>query len=195
MAILLALLLLTVAPAASQSHLGPTAKVTSPLVNIANSRTSERELVNSIGQLGPIKEPADFWTRIASDSRYSLAHRRHAVFQLFSRHVPAKSKLSALAVKLNGAPWLQPDSIQKMGGLSGPWPFDPGENDSVFRFYILSPQPPYWVIYLHLSDTITADEMLSLVHGKKVSQRVRDVVILHVLYSPSLNKLYGKSEQ
>ena len=170
---------------------GPGAAVTSPYTTIANPRASEQELTDAIRQLGRYREPASFWARIAADEHYSRAHRRHAVFQLFHRHVPAHSTLGQLARTLHGAAWLQPDNMQKMGGLSGAWPFDPGENDSVFRFYVLCPRPPYWVVYLHLSDDVPKTDMLRVFHREKVAERVRDTVILHVLFSPRLEELYG----
>jgi hypothetical protein len=161
----LLVLVLTAALATSPPQVGPSATITSPLANIADRCSSEREIVSSIGQLGTVTESVAFWRQIAADARYSKAHRRHAIFQLFSRHVPEKTTLSDLAVKLHGAPWLQAANIQKMAGLSGPWPFDPGENDSVFCFYTLSPQPPYWIISLHLSNDINQEDMVRLVHG------------------------------
>src|SRR5262249_11642976 len=78
-----------------------------PLRTITDSKSSNDEWNKAIHKLDKPPEPPKIWTDIANDSKYPLERRREALFKLFERHVPPRTKLSALGELLAGAKWLE----------------------------------------------------------------------------------------
>jgi hypothetical protein len=141
-------------------------------------------------ELGPVVEPASFWNRIASSSEYSVSHRRHAVFQLFSRHVKPPITLGELSKRMDGARWLKDEEIQQMGFLSGTWPESFEYPGSVFRLFVLyNARGTNWCIALKVSEDIETEDFIRLVRGKPVEERVRSARITAIrLSSPGKGK-------
>ena len=166
--------------------------VQSALSIIQDKTATEDDVVDAIRELDSAKESASLWGRIAADSAYSTRHRQHAVFQLFACHVRIGTTLGNLAEKLDGAQWLGEHDIERPRFLSGAWSFDPTDNGSVFRLNVLSTGPPYWVIWLDVSQDIEEQDMIDLIQGKKVRQQVKDALILHMMFSPTLEAVYRK---
>lgn len=81
---------------------------------ICDKSSSEGDLLEAVAHLGRVTEPSSFWTKIANDASYRLAHRRLAVFALFRRHCFADTAKS-LGAKLKPAHWLRDEDITQCG--------------------------------------------------------------------------------
>jgi hypothetical protein len=163
-----------------------------PLLSvIAKKDLPEKELISAIKHLGPVTEPASFWNGIASNATYSPNHRRHAVFQLFKRHITSDLTLSEFGKRLEGATWLEDKNIDQMGFLSGQWEMEYTGDDSIFRLYILSHPPSNWIIIIKISPEMTRAQLIKVIRGEAVGQGIKNGKVRQIQFSPSLDRLYG----
>lgn len=159
----------------------------SPIEVIADKRRDEGELVEAIQNLGPVNEPPGFWTDIAEDESYGRLHRRHAVFQLFHRHVAPGMTLSQLALILRRPSWLTDEQITAVEDLGGHIPVGLTFDNTVLVLDVLpgpAPKPDRWLIYLSVRGQVAPEDFQRLLRGGAVDQAVSEAAILEVGFSP-----------
>src|SRR5262249_22025243 len=125
-------------------------------------------------------EPPKIWTDIANDSKYPLERRREALFKLFERHVPPRTKLSALGELLAGAKWLENRDMTFEFAPSGLIPLNE-TNEATFGMEILPKREQRdvsWTIYLRTSIKVEPRDILKALRGEKISSAVAEVTVL-----------------
>jgi hypothetical protein len=158
----------------------------SPLDLIANKNIDDGQLMSAIRALGRTTEPPYFWTNIANNKEYRLAHRRHAIFQLFSRHVRPKKKLSDVALVLKEPNWLEDRDLAIIEDLAGHIPVQLTSHNTVFVIYVLPELRPSdrFMVFLSVSGNIERNEFLRLLRGEEVDQTTKDSWVIEIGFIP-----------
>jgi hypothetical protein len=125
-------------------------------------------------EVGPVKEPASFWVKIANDSSYSIECRRTCVFELFRRHVRAGMSLSEVAERLEQANWLPDNWIYDKGAGTGYMPVRFVLGDSVFAIGVLPAGEKNWsYVCMRVCGRVTAQQLGKALRGEAVGEYVR----------------------
>jgi hypothetical protein len=161
---------------------------TGELEAIADPGTGRTALIGAIRGLGPVTEPASFWSDIAGDDAFGAEHRRRAVVALFRRHVVPGTTLADLARALDDPAWLRDDDFSVVDVLGGKIPVSWTSEDTVLALGVLpelsDESSRGWAIYLRLGGTIDMADVLALLHGATVPPEVQGAEILEVGFEP-----------
>ena len=153
--------------------------------NITNQHTPDDLLLESISRLGPVAEPASFWTRIADDTNYSLSHRRRAVFALFRRHCDKIGGISDLRRVLMPCAWLKNSRIEKVPFVFGWVPVEVNSGESIFTISVLNGPK----IYIRMRGDIDYRRFVSELFGREGEQSANvDMTVLQFGYGDDYEK-------
>jgi hypothetical protein len=156
---------------------------------IANPRTKKAALVKAIQQLGPLDQPAAFWSAIANSADYNADHRRRAVFELVRRHVLPGTTLGELARLLDTPTWLDDDDIAVVTVLGGKIPVSWTFDDTVLVLSVHPGQPTDddqpWAIYLRVEGQIDEASARAVLRGAPAPAAVPQAEILEVGFLPA----------
>ena len=161
---------------------------TDELAAIADPSTGRTALIDAIRDLGPVTEPASFWSDIAGDDAFAPEHRRRAVVALFRRHVVPGTTLADLARALGDAAWLTDDDVSVVEVLGGKIPVSSTFEDTVLVLGVLPGLPDeasrHWAIYLRVAGTLDLSDVLALLHAGAAPPEVERAEILEVGFEP-----------
>jgi hypothetical protein len=142
---------------------------------IADPTVHPTRFAEAVRRLGRANEPPSFWTAIANDPTYPLAHRRTAVLQLFMRHVAPGTPLAQLVRILDGAPWLEDEDValvEDIGGFAG---LTTGLGDIAFRITVLPDSDAGAFVFLALDATLDRLAFAATVRGGGIAPDARIV--------------------
>ena len=161
---------------------------TDELAAIADPSTGRTALIDAIRGLGPVTEPASFWSDIAGDDAFGPEHRRRAVVALFRRHVVPGTTLAELARALGDPAWLVDDDVSVVDVLGGKIPVSWTIADTVLVFGVLPELSDEvsrdWAIYLRVAGTIDLADVIALLRGGTAAPEVQRAEILEVGFEP-----------
>jgi hypothetical protein len=134
---------------------------------ITNKNTPDEELLQAISHLGRATEPAEFWTKIANDTSYSIKHRRRAIVALFRRHCPGKNRdmVTELAKRLKPLHWLRDSDISYADPKDVEhYPFsEVSFSDSVFGINVLNGS----TIYVKILGKMSREQFIGMLRGDR----------------------------
>jgi hypothetical protein len=149
---------------------------------IADPKTDRQTLIQAIQQLGPVTEPASFWSAIANNAEYNQVARRWAVWELFRRHVEPDITLADLASVLDNPTWLADEAVSIVTVLGGRIPVKWTVEDTVFVLLVFPdlPNGPYksWGVYLRVSGQVDRESFINVLRGQPVSAEVSNAQVL-----------------
>jgi hypothetical protein len=153
---------------------------------ISDPGVGEAELIDAIGRLGPVTEPAGFWAALANSDNHSLIQRRHYVLQLFRRHIRPGMRLSTLALMLDDPQWLNPEDLEVIEDLGGSIPVQMTAGDTVFKLRVMPNRglPDVWAVYFRVAGKITRDQLYTLLHEHVGDEAIALAEILQIGFSP-----------
>jgi len=163
------------------------------LEQIADKHSSEKKLIDAIRNLGPVKEPADFWIKISNDNSYSKFHRRHCIFQLFYRHIQPGMSLSSLATIFNKPHCLHENDIYVIEDLGGHIPVSISAGDTILVINVLPENDTdYFQVYFKVSGEMSAKDFYQLLNGQLVNPLVKQSKIIEMGFNPVVIDSIGK---
>jgi len=161
-----------------------------PLSLIADPDIDKTTLLQAIRKLGPVTESERYWTDIANSKSYSKEHRRLAVFLLFKRFISPGITLYELARILDMPGWLTKEDITIVTVQGGKIPVTWSFEDTIFVLTVFpdvqdtNNRYANWAIYLKVAGKIKRDEFIEIIHGKPVSENVKNAELLQIGFSP-----------
>jgi len=130
----------------------------------------------AIRSLGPVVEPATFWSTIVNDESYSLEHRRRCAIQLFKRHVRAGMTLGEVAETLGRPKWLFDNHINRIQSMFGYHGVDFKTGCTLLSLNILPPKHgDEWGVYLRVVGHVKPHELGQVLRGEPGGERLADV--------------------
>lgn len=166
----------------------------SPLEIIAASQSTEDQLRSAIQNLGPPKEPPEFWSHIASDESYTRLHRRYSIFQLFRRHILPGMTLAELAGVVGKHAWLSVSDVAILEDLGGHIPVKLSSGRTVLVFDILPDRTTIsdrWQVYIGVAGSVSLEDLRGLLFEATAPESVRNARILEIGFSPPLGQVNG----
>jgi hypothetical protein len=160
------------------------------LTTIGNQNEKEETLVAAIRKLRKVTELSGFWTKIANSKAYNATHRRHAVYQLFQRHVPPGVTLCELGKRADKPTWLNPEDIRVIEYLGGKIPVKWTAGDTIFTIGVFPDLRDNWTIYMRVSGKVTLNDFKKLILNGE-SENIKRRKVLEIGFSPTLEEVYG----
>ena len=166
---------------------------------VADKRSSEDALQSAIRNVGPVEEPASFWTTIGSDESYSRLHRRHSIFQFFYRHIVPGMTLADLARVMGKPTWLSENDVTIVEDLGGHIPVKLASDRTVLVFDVLPDKTTIsdrWQVYISVTGSISLPEIRGLLFEETAPESVRKAKIIEIGFSPlALDSFAGGIEK
>lgn len=152
---------------------------------ISDPSVTPQKLRSAIRLLAGVQESSHFWARIANDPKYTVAHRRQCVVQLFKRHVRPNMTLQQIAQMLEGATWLKDGDLCYYSYLCGYVPVR-GEigSDSVYSLVPLIGKGSRDEleedagVYLSFPGKLREADLYRIFRGQKAEEKVKSLRIL-----------------
>jgi hypothetical protein len=136
---------------------------------------SEAELHEAAGLLGAVVEPASFWSAIANDASVSMTNRKLALVQLVRRHVVlGTTTIGVFAEMLEGAPWLNDNSIRAITALGGKVPVRWSPDETVIAITLPGGR---CAIYFAIAGRFAAEETAVALRGMSRNECLLSAVI------------------
>lgn len=146
-----------------------------PLEKFCRANVTEAELREVLDRLGPIKEPASFWSAIANDRSMPMTNRKLALVQLVRRHVvPGTTTVGAFARMLDGPRWLGDDKVTAFTAIAGKVPVSWSLDDTVIALALPGDS---CAIYLTIGGTFAAEAVVAALRGTTLDARILSAVI------------------
>jgi len=148
---------------------------TNPFETFWQRGSSEAELHEAAGLLGPVVEPPSFWSAITNDASMPVPHRKMALVQLVRRHVaPGTTTVGAFAKMLDSAPWLGNGDITAVTHIGGKVPVAWSPDDTVIAIALPGGRG---AIYLAITGRFTLTEIETALHGISADERILSAII------------------
>jgi hypothetical protein len=129
---------------------------------ITNREASDADLLQAISRLGRVTEPPSFWVKIANDPRYTVKHRKRAIFALLRRHCSHSCwTCRELGDTISPGDWINESGIEKITAVTGWFPLVAKPGETVFKISVLGSD-----FYLRLLGEVDESVLFAYLRGR-----------------------------
>ena len=160
---------------------------------ISNTEVSNTELVEAIKGIGKLSSQIKFWNEIANNTRYTLAHRKHCVLQLFKRHANAGMPLGEFVRLFLNEKWFEESQFEKIDAIRGKLPIEVAIDRSIFQISVLPDHDNNdCFIYFSVEGKISKAEVINIQHNDQYFSALNQRKVLEIGYASDLLQDYNK---
>jgi hypothetical protein len=154
-----------------------------PLCVIADVHATTNELIRALRALQAskgIREPPEFWSAIANDTNYGVAHRQRAVLQLFARHFKPGMTIHQIALLLNHPTWLVQEGCN-FYSMGSPPPGGDDDNWACVSIFFHDPQPAMIWFGFRKEVSARAGDLFQCLEGNPVNAEIDNIKVMGIV--------------